>query len=89
MTAPYDKLAGVLASAGLVTEGLLAPRRLGRGTVVLAAADTVSSAVTTTMWVVGSVHNDTADRWALTLVAVTAGFADLNVLVLFVADNTH
>ena len=49
---------------------------------------TVTTTVTTTVWVISGVHNNTTDTWALTLVAVTTGFTDLNVLVLLVADDT-
>ncbi len=50
--------------------------------------NTVTTTVTTTVWVISGVHNDTTDTWALTLVAVTTSFTDLDVLVLFVTDNT-
>ena len=83
MTAPYDKLAGDLAAAGLKAKSLLAPRCLRRFT------HTVTTTVTTTMRVIGGVHNDTTDRWALTQVAAAAGFTDFDVLVLLVADNTE
>src|SRR5437868_15156800 len=60
----YNKLGGVFALAGLVAKGLLAPRGLRRGTVVLAAADTVTAAVSTAMRVIDSVHDDAADGWS-------------------------
>jgi hypothetical protein len=47
----------------------------------------VAAAVATTVRVVSGIHNDAADAGGDALVAVTAGFADLDVLVLFVADN--
>jgi hypothetical protein len=49
---------------------------------------TVTSTVTTTVRVICGVHNDTTDTWAKTLAAVTTGRTDLDVLVLYVADNT-
>jgi hypothetical protein len=54
---------------------------------VFATANTVASTVTTTVRVVGSIHNNSAHRWAESHVALTAGFADLHVLVLFVANT--
>lgn len=56
---------------------------------ILAAANAVTTTVTTTMRVIDSVHDDTADTRTLTLVTVAAGLANLDVLVLFVADNTQ
>jgi hypothetical protein len=47
----------------------------------------VTTTVTTTVWVVYGVHNNTTYRWANTHVALTTGFTDLNVLVLLVAYN--
>jgi len=58
MSASYNKLAGVLTAAGLKAKRLLTPwgaRRLGH---------TVTATVTTTVWVVDCIHNNTADRWA-------------------------
>jgi hypothetical protein len=49
----------------------------------------VTTTIATTMWVISSVHNNTTDTWTLTTKAVTTGFTDLNVLVLFVTDNTE
>ena len=56
---------------------------------VLAATDTVPSAVTTAVRVVGRVHHDTSNGWANTLVPVSSGFADFDVLMLFVTDNSY
>lgn len=61
MAGAHDELAGVFTPAGLKAEGLLTPRRLGRGTVVLAAADAVAAAVTAAVRVIGRIHNNTAD----------------------------
>jgi hypothetical protein len=47
----------------------------------------VTTTVTTTVRVVNGVHNDTADAWTFTEVAITTSLTDLYVLVLFVADN--
>ena len=89
MTASYDELSSTLAAASLVTKSLLAPRGLWCGTVVLTTADTVTTTVTTTMWVVNSVLDDTTNSWANTLVAIAAGFTNLDILVLFVTDNAE
>ena len=56
---------------------------------VLAAANAVAAAVSAAMGVIGRVHNNAADGWANAFVAAAAGFADLDVLVLFVADNAE
>ena len=61
MTAPYYKLAGVLAAPGFVTERLLAPGRLRCGAMVLTAADAVSAAVAAAVRVVSGIHNDTSN----------------------------
>lgn len=81
MAASYDKLAGVLAAACLVSQRMLTPRR-DRWT-----AHIMSAAVTTAVGVIDRIHNDTTDARTLTFVAIAAGFADLDVLVLFVADD--
>jgi isopropylmalate/homocitrate/citramalate synthase len=83
VTASYNHVAGALTAAGLETKGLLTPRRTRR------LSHTVTTTVTTTVWVIYGVHNDTTDAWALALVAVATGFTDLDVLVLFVADDTN
>src|ERR1044072_6726149 len=78
VTASYDHVASRLAAAGLDTKRLLPPwctRRLSH---------TVTTTITTTVWVVYSVHNDTADTWAYTHVTTTTSFTDLDVLVLVV-----
>ena len=49
---------------------------------------TRSSAFTTTMRVISCVHNDTADRWANTLAAITTSFTNLDVLMLLVTNGT-
>ena len=56
---------------------------------VLTTTDTVTTTITTTMWVIGGVHNDTTNTRALTKMTVTTGFTDLNVLVLLVTNNAH
>ena len=48
----------------------------------------MTATVTTTVRMVNCVHHNTAHTWALALVTVTAGFTDLYVLVLLVADGT-
>jgi hypothetical protein len=48
----------------------------------------MTTTVTTTMWVVNSVHNNTADAWADAHAALAACRTDFDVLVLFVTDNT-
>ena len=83
MASPYNKFAGCLTAAGLVTQCLLAPWR-GRW-----AGHLVASAVATTVRVVGSVHDYTANRWPEAHVALAAGFTNLNILVLLVANNTY
>ena len=55
---------------------------------VLTTTDTMTAAVTTTVWVVCGIHNNTTDSWADTFTAHTPSFTVLNVLVLFVTDNT-
>jgi hypothetical protein len=89
VTASYDELTSTLATAGFVTQSLLTPRSLRGGTVVLTTTDTVTATVTTTMRVVGGIHDDTADSWADALVAIATGLTDLDVLVLLVADNSE
>jgi hypothetical protein len=88
MASPYDKFSALLAAARLIAKRLLTPRSLWRCTVILATADTVTSTVTTTMRVVGSVHYNSTDSWAHALLAAAASLAELDVLVLFVADYT-
>src|SRR5688572_20242804 len=83
VTALNNKLGSRLASASFVTQRLLAPRCLRRLTY------TMTTTVTTTMRVVNSVHNNTTNSWANTHVSLAASFTDLDVLVLFVADNTQ
>jgi hypothetical protein len=80
VTAPYDKLRCALAAAGLKTKRLLAPRRPRR------LSHAVTSTVTTTVWVVDGVHNDAANGRAYAHMALTASFADLDILVLLVAE---
>jgi hypothetical protein len=48
----------------------------------------VTTTVTTTVGVVNSVHDNTTDTWALTQVARTTSLTDLDVLVLFVTNDT-
>jgi hypothetical protein len=48
----------------------------------------VTTTVTTTVWMVNGVHDDTTHRWALTEVTRTTSLTDLDVLVLFVTDDT-
>jgi len=55
--------------------------------VVLAATDTVTTTVSTAVRVINGVHDDTADGGTDAFVPVTPGFAELDVLVLFVADD--
>jgi hypothetical protein len=71
-----------LAAARLVTKRLLTPwaaRRFGRS---------VLTTITTTVRMVDCIHMDTTDTRTNTLVAVAPGFADLDILVLFVSDDT-
>jgi hypothetical protein len=81
MTGSHNKFAANLAAAGLIAQGFLAP---GRTRIF---SRTVTTTVTTTMRVVGSVHDDTADRRANAHMALTAGFADLDILMLFITDG--
>src|SRR5882757_6817276 len=83
MTAPYDELGCGFAAAGLEAQSLLAPW----GAWVF--THTMTATVTTTVRVVGSIHDDTTNTWADTLVTRTASFADFDVLVLFVPNNTY
>src|SRR4051812_23354906 len=83
MASPYNKFGGNFAAAGLVSQSLLAPRRGRR------PGHTVSTAVAATVRVVGSVHNHAADGRADAHSTFAAGFADLNILVLLVADNSN
>src|SRR5690606_35578527 len=53
------------------------------------ARHTVTTTITTTVWVIGCVHNDTTYTWALALQTLTTSFTDLDVLVLFVTDRAH
>jgi hypothetical protein len=48
----------------------------------------VTSTVTTTVWVIDSIHNDTTNTWTDTLATVTTCRTDLYVLVLDVTNNT-
>lgn len=79
MAGSYNKLVADFAAAGLIAQGLLAPRRCGW------TSHTVSTAVTTTVRVVGGVHYHTANAGTEAHMAFAAGTADLNILVLFVA----
>jgi hypothetical protein len=49
----------------------------------------VRTTVTTTMWVIDSVHGDTADTWANAHVTFAASGTDLDILVLLVANATN
>src|SRR5579859_3896870 len=83
MTALNDHIAGRLAAARLVAQGLLTPRSARR------LSHTVTATVTTTVRVVNSVHNHAANARANTHVALAASLTNLNILVLFVANNAH
>jgi hypothetical protein len=48
----------------------------------------VTTTVTTTVWVVYCVHNDTTDAWTLAKMAIATSFSDFDVLVLLVAEYT-
>jgi hypothetical protein len=48
----------------------------------------VTTTVTTTMRVIGGVHNHAANRRTETFTASTSCFTDFNVLVLLIADAT-
>jgi hypothetical protein len=48
----------------------------------------MSTTVTTTVWVVCGVHNNTANGWANTLASVATSRTNLDVLVLDVANHT-
>jgi hypothetical protein len=48
----------------------------------------VTATVTTTVWVIYGVHDNTTYAWANTLATVTTSRTDLNVLVLNVTDDT-
>src|SRR5579884_3342960 len=80
MAGAHDELACILAAAGFETQGLLAPRS-ARG-----FGHAVAAAVAAAMGVICCIHNYAADGGALALVAAAAGFADLDVLVLFIAN---
>lgn len=82
MTTADDKFIACPAGAGFVAEGFLAPW----GARVF--AHTMPAAITTAVWVIGSVHDNAADGGANALVPCAAGFADLDVLMLFIADGT-
>ena len=83
MTAPYDKLEWYSCGGGSCSQGSSGPKAYAAPLAI-----PVTATVTTTVRVVDSVHNDTTDTWALTLVAVAASFTNLDVLVLLVADDT-
>jgi hypothetical protein len=56
---------------------------------VLTTTNTVTSTVTTTVRVINSVHNNTTNRWPNTLMTISSGLTDFDVLVLFVPDYTN
>jgi hypothetical protein len=49
----------------------------------------VTATVTTTVGVIGRVHNNTADTRSKAHVALTASFANLDILMLLVANNSN
>src|SRR5687768_513579 len=77
-----NHLAGVFATASTVTKCQLTPWRARCFT------STVTSTVTTTVWVVCGVHNNTTDTWTNTLASVATSRTDLDVLMLYVTDDT-
>lgn len=83
MAASYDELGSGFAAAGFVAEGFLTPWR------ARCFGGTVAATVTTAVRVIGSGHDNAANGWAKAFVARAAGFANLNVLVLLVADNAQ
>ena len=77
-----NHLAYIFATSGAVAKGELTPRSTWWLT------GTVPTTVTTTVWVINSVHDDTTNSWADTHATLASGRTDLDVLVLFVTDNT-
>src|SRR5581483_2048922 len=69
--------------AGLVAQGLLTPRRDWR------TGHLVTAAVAAAVRAVGRVHDYAANSRTYTHAALSAGFADLDILMLFVANNTY
>jgi len=49
----------------------------------------VTTTVTTTVWVINSVHNNTTNRWAFAKATITSGFTNLYVLVLSVTNGAN
>src|SRR5688572_3138780 len=82
MTASYYVLSGTLASPGFVTQGFLTPR------CNWSSRHSVTSTVTTTVWVVYGVHNNTAYGRSNTLTAITSSLTNLLVLMLHISNST-
>src|SRR6266536_318159 len=81
VTASYDHLVGIFATACFVANCWLAPRCLW-------IAAWTCLAFTTAHWVVGGVHRLTMNRGAPAETATATSRAKFDVLMLFVADNT-
>jgi hypothetical protein len=78
----YKFIAGA-AVAGLIAERFLAPGCCWR------AGHFVAAAVAAAVRVIGCIHNYTADCRADTHATLAAGFADLHILVLLIADYAN
>src|SRR6266496_580278 len=83
MAASYDHLASGFAASGTITERQLTPRTARR------LACTMAATVTTTVRVVGGVHDNATNGWANAHATFATGRADLDVLVLLVANHTE
>src|SRR5215467_2466777 len=83
MTAFYDKLRCILTTTCLVAERFLSPG----GTRGLGCS--MPPAVTSTVGVVSCSHNNAANRWPNSFMACAASLANLNVLVLLVANASE
>ncbi len=82
VAAPYDKFGRAFASAGFIAQRFLTPRRSR------IFGGTMTAAVSAAVRMIGGIHNYTADTRTNPFVTITPGFANLDILVLLVADNT-
>jgi hypothetical protein len=83
MTGSDNEFSGSLAAAGFIPKRLLAPRCGWR------AGHPVSTTIATAVRVVGGIHNYAPNCRPNSFMAGAAGFTDLYILVLFVADNSY
>jgi hypothetical protein len=83
MTTANNHLVSFLIMTSAVTQSELTPWSAWSFT------GTVTTTVTTTVWVITCVHNDTTYSWADAFAAFATSRTDFNVLVLDVANYTN